>query len=94
MNYEENWKNDPEISGIPEHKLQFLQEMLFESKKYKGKELLPFFMSLAVKSRSLNITFSQEEIDRIIPVLKKHAGPEEILKMNQLITMMKNRQKG
>lgn len=92
MTNEAEWMQDASLKNIPLFKLEFLQKMFFESKKYSGKELLPFFMSLAAKSRSNNITFSQDELDTIIPVLKKYASEDEIRKMNQAITMFKKRQ--
>lgn len=82
-----DWMQDPALCSISIQKLQFLQNMLFESKKHSGKEMLPFFMSLAMKAKSQNITYSQEEIDAIIPVLKKYASEDEINKMNQIIKM-------
>ena len=85
------WMQDPELQNIPIPKLQFLQNMLFESQKYTGKELFPFFMSLAMKAKSQNITYTQQEIDKIIPVLKKYASEEEIKKMDQVIKMFKNK---
>ena len=88
-----DWMKDPALMDIPIQKLQFLQSMLFESQKHSGKEILPFFMSLAMKAKSQNITYSQEEIDTIIPVLKKFASDEEINKMNQVIKMFYNRKK-
>ncbi|MBR5577860.1 MAG: hypothetical protein IKW28_02575 [Lachnospiraceae bacterium] len=84
-----NWMNDEDLKNIAEEKLLFLQNMLFESKKYQGKELFPFFMSLAVKAKQKNISYNQEELDLIIPVLKKYASEEEIEKMNKVITMFR-----
>ena len=93
MSINTDWMQDPALIDIPVQKLQFLQNMLFESKKHSGKEMFPFFMSLAMKAKSQNITYSQEEIDKIIPVLKKFASEEEIMKMNQVIKMFQNRTK-
>ena len=93
MSITTDWMQDPTLINIPIQKLQFLQNMLFESQKHSGKELLPFFMSLAMKAKKQNITYSQEEIDIIIPVLKKFASEEEITKMNQIIKMFYNRKK-
>ena len=84
-----NWMNDEGLKNIDEEKLLFLQNMLFESKKYQGKELFPFFMSLAVKAKQQNISYNQEELDLIIPVLKKYASEEEIEKMNKVISMFR-----
>ncbi len=85
------WMNDPELTNIPISKLIFLEKMLFESKKHTGKELMPFFMSLAMKAKSQNISFSEEEINTIIPVLKKYASEDEINKMDKVIKMFHKR---
>ena len=85
------WMNDPELINIAKNKLIFLEKMLFESKNHTGKELMPFFMSLAMKAKKENITFSEDEINSIIPVLKKYASEEEIKKMDQVIKMFKTR---
>lgn len=93
MSMNTEWMQDPALIDIPIKKLQFLQSMLFESQKHSGKEMLPFFMSLAMKAKSQNITYSDEEIDTIIPVLKKFASEDEIAKMNQVIKIFQNRKK-
>ena len=91
MSINTDWMQDPALINIPIQKLQFLQNMLFESQKHSGKEMLPFFMSLAMKAQKQNLTYSQEEIDTIIPVLKKFASDDEIAKMNQVIKMFYGR---
>ena len=91
MTESSSWMNDPELANIPISKLIFLEKMLFESKNHTGKELMPFFMSLAMKAKSENITFSEQEINTVIPVLKKYASEEEIKKMDQVIKMFKTR---
>ena len=91
MSESNHWMNDPELKNIPVNKLMFLESMLFESKNHTGKELMPFFMSLAMKAKKENITFSENEINIIIPVLKKYASKDEIKKMDQVIKMFKTR---
>ena len=93
MSINTDWMQDSTLINIPIQKLQFLQSMLFESQKHSGKEMLPFFMSLAMKAKKQNITYSEDEINTIIPVLKKFASEEEIVKMNQVIKMFYNRTK-
>ena len=41
----------------------------------------------------VHISFSEEEINMIIPVLKKYASEDEIVKMDQIIKMFKQRNK-
>lgn len=91
MNSKHSWMDDPALAKIDFKKLDFLQQMLFQSKQYNGKELFPFFMSLAMKSKSQNITFSEEEMNIIIPVLKKYASEEELKKMDQLIKFFQSK---
>lgn len=91
MDQTNKWMQDIALKNISTDKLRFLQDMLFESQKYKGKELFPFFMSLAAKAKQKQISYSQEELDIIIPVLKKYASYDEIEKMDKVITMFKKR---
>ena len=53
--------------------------------------MLPFFMSLAMKAKKQNISYSEDEINTIIPVLKKFASEYEIAKMNQIIKIFEQR---
>ena len=93
MSINTDWMKEPALAGIPIQKLEFLQSMLFESQKHSGKEMLPFFMSLAMKAKKQSITYSEDEINTIIPVLKKYASEDEITKMNQVIKMFYSRKR-
>ena len=70
------WMAEPSLQDIPQEKLDFLQKMVFESRELSQKDLLPFLMALAQRSRSSNITFSTEEMNTIIAAIKKiqHSG--------------------
>ena len=87
------WMDDKRVSSIPKEKLDFLQKIFFESKKLTQKEQLPFFMALAARAKKENISFTQEEINLIIEVIREHASPEEISKINQAIRMFQSRKK-
>lgn len=84
------WMQDKALSHIPHAKLEFLQIMLFESRKLKQDEMLPFFMSVIKVSREKNITFTEAEMDSILEVLKEHSSAEELGRMNQLMQMRKS----
>ena len=58
---------------VPKEKLDFLQKMVFESKNLSQKELIPFLMALAQRSRASNITFTQNEMTVIIEAIKKYS---------------------
>ena len=84
------WTRDKALSHIPHAKLEFLQIMLFESRKLKQDEMLPFFMSVIKVSREKNITFTEAEMDSILEVLKEHSSPEELTRMNQIMHMRRS----
>lgn len=90
MNQNE-WMNDPLVAGIDKTKLNFLQMLVFESQNLTKDQMLPFLMSVAQKGKSQNITFSDNEIDSIVGALRKYASPEDIDKINKLMTMKKKR---
>jgi len=91
MNDNIKWMNDARISDIPKAKLDFLQKIFFESKNLTQKEQLPFFMALAGRAKKDNISFSQDEINLIMDVIKDHSSPEEVAKINQTVKLFKNR---
>ena len=82
------WMQEPSVQKIPREKLDFLQKLVFESSALSPKELLPFLMALAQRSKSANISFSNEEMNAIIDAIKKHSSPEEITNMNQIMKLM------
>lgn len=83
------WMRDKALSHIPHSKLEFLQIMLFESRKLKQDEMLPFFMSVIKVSREKNITFTEAEMDSILGVIKEHSTSDELARMNQIMQMRK-----
>lgn len=81
--------NDPTLSDIPRNKLVFLEKLFFESKEKKQNELLPFFLSVLNMSKSENISFTDDEIDRIIKVVKTNSTPQEVTKINYILQKYK-----
>ena len=87
------WMQDERLKDIPKEKLDFLQSIFFESQNLSDKERLPFFLSLASKSRNKNISFSEEETSRIMEILKENSTPADIEKMNRFMAMAKKKQR-
>ena len=83
------WMQDPRLKDIPKHKLELLQIMVFESKNLKQDEMLPFFMSVMKISKEKKISFTHEEMELILDVLKGNASKEDLTKINQLMQMRK-----
>ena len=85
------WMKDPALMGIDKAKLDFLQMMVFEGKKLSPKELLPFLMNIAKREKDKSVSFSKEEMDLIIAVVKKHSTEEEIARMDKIAKLMQQK---
>ncbi len=85
------WMQEDSVKDIPREKLEFLQKLVFESKSLSQKELLPFLMALAQRSRDENISFSTTETRAIVEAIRKYSTPEELLKMNQIMRLMEKK---
>ena len=90
MNQNE-WMNDPLVANIDKAKLQFLQMLVFEGQNLSREQMLPFLMSIAQKGKSQNISFDDQEIEKIVTALRKYSTSEEIEKINKLMAMKKKR---
>ena len=83
----QNWMSDERIAHIDKNKLDFLQKLVFEMQNLSDKEKLPFLMALATSTKKKNISFSNDEVSSIIEVIKEYSSPEDLSKMNKILSM-------
>lgn len=81
------WMKDESLKDIEAYKLEFLQALVFESSNLRKEQLLPFLMAVAKRGQEKKVTFSDDEINAIVAVLKKQATPEELAKMDKILAM-------
>lgn len=81
------WMQDETLKDIEPYKLEFLQALVFESNSIKKDQMLPFFMAVAKRGQEKQISFSDEEMNAIVAVLKKHASPQEISKIEKIMAL-------
>lgn len=86
-----DWMNDPALAGIDRAKLEFLQALVFESRGLQKAQMLPFLMAVAKRGQADHITFSDEEIDTIVEVIKKESSPEDAAVIDNMMRMRKKR---
>lgn len=84
-----SWMSNPNLKHIDKAKMEALLAMSEQSKGKSQKELLPFLMAAASKSKSGGLRFTPEESDAIIEVLKQGKSPEEIVRIEKIRSMMK-----
>ena len=86
-----NWLDDPAVAHIDKSKLDFLQMLVFESNGLSKEQMLPFLMAIAKRSKENKVSFTDEEIETIVETLKKYTSPEDLDKMNKMISIYRNR---
>lgn len=84
---ENKWMKDESLKDIDPFKLEFLQTLMFESNHLKKEQLLPFLMAVAKRGKEQKVSFSEEEIGKIVAVLRKEASPEEAAKIEKIMAM-------
>lgn len=82
---DQSWMQDASLKNIDPSKLDFLQKLVFEMNQLTDKEKLPFLLALANRAKRENISFSAEEMDSIINVLKSYSTPEEVKRMDLIL---------
>lgn len=82
-----DWMKDESLKNIDSYKLDFLQALVFESQNLKKEQMLPFLMAVAKRGQDKKVSFSDDEIDAIVTVLRKQASPEEISKIEKVMAM-------
>ena len=82
-----NWMSDPAVANIDKAKLEFLQTLVFESQTLSKEQMLPFLMSVAKKGSDNHISFSDEEVDTIVNVIRNYSTPEELAKIDKLLKL-------
>lgn len=86
-----DWMNDPSLAGFDRAKLEFLQALVFESRSLTREQMLPFLMAVAKKGQAEHITFSNEEIETIVAVIKKESTQEEAAAIDKMMRMYKKK---
>lgn len=86
---ENDWIHDPSLKNIDPSKLEMLLSMAGQGKNKSQNELLPFLLAAASKTRSSGNSFSQDETDLIMNVLKRGKKPEEIAKIDKITSLVK-----
>lgn len=84
-----DWMQDQELSGIEPYKLQFLQALIFESSQIKKEQMMPFLMAVMKRGKENHVQFTDEEFRAVVDVLKKHASPDELHKIEKVMALRK-----
>lgn len=84
-----SWTEHPSLQNIDAAKLQMLISLAEQGKGKKQNELLPFLMAAAAQSKEHGMSFSQEETNIILGVLKQGKSPAEIQRIEQMAELIR-----
>lgn len=82
------WFNNDSLKNIDIKKVMLLQELLNQSKGKKTSEMLPFLMAASKQANSKGLSFTKDEIQLIINVLKNDMTPSELERTNKLLSIL------
>jgi hypothetical protein len=81
---------NPKLSGLDKDKLQLLQKLAEQGAGKSPSELLPFLLGSIRSDKNKALSFSQAEISLLLEVLKSGKSPEEVQRIEKIISLAKN----
>lgn len=72
------WMSDPLVSDISTDKLDFLHNIVVECKGKNQKEIMPKLMFGLKQAKEKNISFTSDEMQRMMTAIKKYSTKEEL----------------
>lgn len=85
----QDWMNDPLLAGIDPAKIALLNSFVSQGNGKTQNEIVSLLMAAANSSRSRGLQFTPEEMERVIHVLKAGRSPQEIARMDKMLSLMK-----
>lgn len=85
----QDWMKDPLLSGIDPAKMALLNSFISQGNGKSQNEIVSLLMAAANSSRSHGLQFTPEEMEQIIQVLKAGKSPQEIARMDKMLSLMK-----
>lgn len=85
--------NNPKLKNMDKRKLQIILSLVEESKGKKTSELMPYFMAASQKATAQGASFTKDETELIIELLKKDMSPQEKKKVDTVIQLMNSMSK-
>ena len=81
--------DDERLNSIPKEKIETLKKIVENSEGIPGTELIAYFLKQTAIANKNGITFSDEETDIIIDVLKSKMTREQIRKVDLIKRLSK-----
>ena len=92
MTEQHAWMSDPLVADIPQKKLEFLEQLYYNSQGKNQKDLMTFMMPMMKKAKKENLTFTPQEMNAAIAAIKKHSSEEEKKQIDKILDKAKKKE--
>ena len=82
------WINHPLLKNMDPLKLELIQRAAAQTNGKSGKEMAPIMMALITSARRNNISFSPEEVNLLLQLLKDGKTAKECSEIDNTIQMV------
>ena len=84
-----DWINNSNLQKINPQKLLLLNQLLGQANFKSKEELIPFFIAASSKASDMGMTYTEDETNLIINVLKENMSEEEKTKIETIRNLAK-----
>lgn len=82
-----DWKNNPKLKNIAPEKLALLEKLAQGMKGKTPAETMPLLMAALSSAKAQGLSFTQDEMDLIIELLKSSASKEEAGRIEKMLKL-------
>ena len=88
------WMEHPKLADLDPLKQELIRTAAMKANGKNGKALAPVMMSLITGANKKGIRFTQDEISRILSILKEGKSHQEQAQIDQMVQMIRAMQAG
>ena len=82
-----DWKNNPKLKNIAPEKLVLLEKLAQGMQGKTPAETMPLLMAALSSAKAQGLSFTQDEMDLIIELLKSSASKEEAARIEKMLKL-------
>ena len=86
---DQDWMKNPALAGIDPAKIALLQNLASQGAGKSQNEMLNFLTGAANTSQQQGGQFTPDEMDLVVEVLKMGKSPQEVARINKMISLFK-----
>ncbi len=90
---EESWLNHPGLDRLDPAKKELLRTLSAQSAGKPSSEMAPLLMAMVTQANKKRLSFSPDEMNLLIEIMKQNRPKEEQERIDQMVNMTSNMMK-